>query len=84
MLSYDDPEIAKTEEEMANRPWGGALVSKDEGTGEEHLIPLSSKEASEMIRNGEIDCNSHEESPLCFCQPFLSVKDENRWIHRRV
>ena len=84
MLSFDDPEMAKTEDQMAGRPWGGALMVRDPDTDEMHSIPLTKKEAQDLIRVGEIDCNSHEESPTCFCQPFLSVKDENHWIHRRV
>jgi hypothetical protein len=75
--------MAKTEDEMARRPWGGALVSETE-TGEKQIIPLTRKESQALIREGEIDCNAHEESPNCFCRPFISLKDENIWIHRRI
>lgn len=84
MLNFDDhKEMSKTESELSNRPWGGALVIETE-LGEQHIIPLTVEENKAMMRDGEIDCNKHTEEPGCFCNPFQSLRNENVWIHRRV
>lgn len=63
-----------------------SIVVDSLDTHETHIIPLTKAEAKELLTNGEMFCNEHEETPLCFCGPYLDVADlkENTWIHREV
>jgi hypothetical protein len=58
----------QTAEQRARKPWKAVVVHETE-FGEQHVYP---------------DDSRHIPEPRCFCGPFLDMKNEAVWIHRRI
>lgn len=77
-------EFQKTEEQEAGKPWDGAKVVTLDETHESHVMPTKPREGF-IIEDGQTKKVSmhHVAAPDCFCEPFITLKNENIWIHRK-